>query len=166
MVTFKVIIFSSLSIILFILFGLIFTKSNLQATQLDPITVSGSGLNQRLSETFSNISIFNKKEIENSGLKSLADFLQGRSSVEVGRNGGLGGVTSFFLRGSESRNVLVLLNGVRLRDELTQSSLAENIPLDLVEKIEVIPGNMSSVYGEGAIGGVIKIITKGRFKQE
>ena len=79
--------------------------------------------------------------------KSLADFLQNRSSVQVGRNGGLGGVTSFFLRGAESRNVLILLNGVRLRDELTQSSLAENIPLDLVEKIEVIPGNLSSVYG-------------------
>ena len=89
----------------------------------------------------------------------MADLLQNRSSVQVGRNGGLGGVTSFFLRGSESRNVLVLLNGVRLRDELTQSSLAENIPLYLVERIEVIPGNLSSVYGEGAIGGVIKIST-------
>ena len=100
-----------------------------------------------------------KEDIEKSGVKSLADFLQNRASVQVGRNGGIGGVTSFFLRGSESRNVLVLLNGVRLRDELTQSSLAENIPLDLVERIEVIPGNLSSVYGEGAIGGVINIST-------
>lgn len=145
--------------ILLILFGLIFTKGNLQATQLDPITVSGSGLKQRLSKTFSNISVFDREDIEQSGVKSLADLLQNRSSVQVGRNGGLGGVTSFFLRGSESRNVLVLLNGVRLRDELTQSSLAENIPLDLVERIEVIPGNLSSVYGEGAIGGVINIRT-------
>ena len=145
--------------ILLILFGFIFTKGNLQATQLDPITVSGSGLKQRLSKTFSNISVFDREDIEQSGVKSLADLLQNRSSVQVGRNGGLGGVTSFFLRGSESRNVLVLLNGVRLRDELTQSSLAENIPLDLVERIEVIPGNLSSVYGEGAIGGVINIRT-------
>ena len=145
--------------ILLIQFSLIFTKGNLRATQLDPITVSGSGLEQRLSKTFSNISIFNREDIEQSGVKSLADLLQNRSSVQVGRNGGLGGVTSFFLRGSESRNVLVLLNGVRLRDELTQSSLAENIPLDLVERIEVIPGNLSSVYGEGAIGGVINIRT-------
>ena len=145
--------------ILLIQFSLIFTKGNLRATQLDPITVSGSGLEQKLSRTFSNVSMFNRQDIEQSGAKSLADFLQNRSSVQVGRNGGLGGVTSFFLRGSESRNVLVLLNGVRLRDELTQSSLAENIPLDLVEKIEVIPGNLSSVYGEGAIGGVIDIRT-------
>ena len=145
--------------ILLIQFSLIFTKGNLQATQLDPITVSGSGLEQRLSKTFSNISVFDREDIEQSGVKSLADLLQNRSSVQVGRNGGLGGVTSFFLRGSESRNVLVLLNGVRLRDELTQSSLAENIPLDLVERIEVIPGNLSSVYGEGAIGGVINIRT-------
>ena len=145
--------------ILFVQFSLIFTNSNLQATQLDPITVSGSGLEQKLSKTFSNISVFNREDIEQSGVKSLADLLQNRSSVQVGRNGGLGGVTSFFLRGSESRNVLVLLNGVRLRDELTQSSLGENIPLDLVERIEVIPGNLSSVYGEGAIGGVINIRT-------
>ncbi|MEL0326745.1 MAG: TonB-dependent receptor plug domain-containing protein, partial [Burkholderiaceae bacterium] len=145
--------------ILLIQFSLIFTKGSLRATQLDPITVSGSGLEQRLSKTFSNISIFDREDIEQSGVKSLADFLQNRSSVQVGRNGGIGGVTSFFLRGSESRNVLVLLNGVRLRDELTQSSLAENIPLDLVERIEVIPGNLSSIYGEGAIGGVINIRT-------
>ena len=82
-------------------FTLIFTKGNLQATQLDPITVNGSGLEQRLSKTFSNISVFNKEDIEKSGVKSLADFLQNRSSVQVGRNGGLGAVTSFFLRGSE-----------------------------------------------------------------
>ncbi len=145
--------------ILFIQSSLIFIKGNLQATQLDPITVSGSGLEQRLSKTFSNISVFNREDIEQSGVQSLADFLQNRSSVQVGRNGGLGAVTSFFLRGSESRNVLVLLNGVRLRDELTQSSLAENIPLELIEKIEVTPGNLSSVYGEGAIGGVINIST-------
>ena len=124
--------------ILLIQFSLIFTKGSLQATQLDPITVSGSGLEQRLSKTFSNISIFNREDIEQSGVKSLADLLQNRSSVQVGRNGGLGGVTSFFKR-SESRNVLVLLNGVRLRDELTQSSLAENIPLDLVERMKLFP---------------------------
>ena len=80
-------------------FSLIFIKSNLHATQLDPITVNGSGLEQRLSKTFSNISIFSKEDIEQSGVKSLADLLQNRSSVQVGRNGGLGGVTSFFVRG-------------------------------------------------------------------
>ena len=105
--------------ILLIQFSLIFTKGSLRATQLDPITVSGSGLEQRLSKTFSNISIFKREDIEQSGVKSLADLLQNRSSIQVGRNGGLGAITSFFLRGSESRNVLVLLNGVRLRDELT-----------------------------------------------
>ena len=143
----------------------LFTKSqasdsSIARTKLDPITVSGSGLKQKLSKTVSAVTVFSEEEIKSSGAKSLADFLQGRSSVEIGRNGGYGATTSFFLRGSESRNVLVLLNGVRLRDELTQSSLAENISLDVVERIEVILGNISSIYGEGAVGGVIKIFTK------
>ena len=91
--------------ILLIQFSLTFTKGNLQATQLDPITVSGSGLEQRLSKTFSNISVLNREDIEQSGVKSLADlckqiFRSGGSQWRSWRRNVL------FLRGSESRNVL------------------------------------------------------------
>ena len=72
-------------------------------------------------------------------------------------------VTSFFLRGSDSGNALVFIDGVRVRTPC-QSSLAENIPLALIEKIEIVKGNVSALYGDGAIGGVINIFTDSGFQ--
>lgn len=106
------------------------------------------------------VSVYGRSDIEASGAWSLADLIARTPGVEMGRNGGQGAVTSFFLRGSESKNVLVLVDGQRMRDGVTQSSLAENIPLELVERIEVIRGNVSALYGDGAVGGVILVTTR------
>jgi vitamin B12 transporter len=126
---------------------------------LNPIIISGARQEQNLLEAVTSVTVINSKEIEKSGAKSVGDLLKGQVGLEVGQSGGLGAVTSFFLRGTDSRNALVFIDGVRVRDSITQSSLAENIPLALVKKIEIVRGNVSSLYGDGAIGGVINIFT-------
>ncbi len=131
--------------------------------KLNPIIVSGSRQRQNLLDSISSVSIIDKEEIRRSGAKNVGDLLKGTSGVEIGQSGGLGSVTSFFLRGADSRNALVLIDGVRVRDSITQSSLAENIPLSLINKIEIVRGNVSSLYGDGAVGGVINIFTKPEF---
>ncbi|MFL2656419.1 MAG: TonB-dependent receptor [Burkholderiaceae bacterium] len=142
------------------------TFSNLKASELNsqnllnPIIVSGALKKQNLLDAVTSVNVISKVEIERSGAKSIGDLLKGQNGVEVGQSGGLGSQTSFFLRGTESRNALVFIDGVRVRDSITQSSLAENIPLALVSKIEIIRGNVSALYGDGAIGGVINIFTK------
>ena len=157
-------IFKILFLVLLFFFGSV--SSSPLASKLDPITVSGSGFLENLSETISSTSIFVREDILQSGAQSLADFLMGEASIEIGRSGGLGSVTSFFIRGSESRNVLVFVDGVRVRDGITQSGLGENIPLELIERIEVVKGNVSAIYGDGAVGGVILVSTDNSYSQK
>jgi vitamin B12 transporter len=127
---------------------------------LEPVVVTASGFEQSLANVIPSISVITREEIDRSGALSLADLVMGEPGIEVGRNGGLGTVTSFFLRGAESKNVLVLVDGVRMRDGVTQSALAENIPLGLIEQVEIIRGNVSAIYGDAAVGGVISIKTR------
>lgn len=122
--------------------------------------VTASGFEQLLSDVIPSISVITREQIDRSGALSLADLVMGEPGVEVGRNGGLGTTTSFFLRGAESKNVLVLVDGVRMRDGVTQSALAENVPLGLIEQVEIIRGNVSAIYGDAAVGGVISIKTR------
>lgn len=127
---------------------------------LDPVVVTAGGFEQSLSDVIPSVSVITREQIDRSGALSLADLVMGEPGVEVGRNGGLGTTTSFFLRGAESKNVLVLVDGVRMRDGVTQSALAENIPLGLIEQVEIIRGNVSAIYGDAAVGGIISIKTR------
>lgn len=126
---------------------------------LNPIIISGAKQKQKLLDAVTSVSVIDRFEIQRSGAKSIGDLLRGKGGVEIGQSGGLGSQTSFFLRGTDSRNTLVFIDGVRVRDAITQSSLAENIPLALINKIEIVRGNVSALYGDGAIGGVINIFT-------
>ena len=76
------------------------------------------------------------------------------------QTGGLGAQTSTFMRGTNSNQVLVLIDGVRVNSATTGSTALEHIMLDSIERIEVVRGNVSSLYGSEAIGGVIQLFTK------
>jgi len=130
------------------------------STQAEEVVITATRIPTLASSVIPAVTVYSRAEIEASGAWSLADLIARQPGVEIGRNGGQGAVTSFFLRGAESKNVLVLVDGQRMRDGLTQSSLAENIPLELVERVEVIRGNVSALYGDGAVGGVILVTTQ------
>jgi vitamin B12 transporter len=106
------------------------------------------------------VSVISRADIDKSQATNLADLLQGEAGLEFGRNGGPGSITSFFLRGQDSKNVVVIVDGVRLKDEVTGTSQVENISLSQIERIELLRGNASALYGQGAVGGVIQIFTK------
>ena len=78
------------------------------------------------------------------------------------RNGGPGAVSGVFLRGANSAQTLVLIDGLRVGSATTGAAAFENIPLDQVERIELVAGPLSGLYGADAVGGVIQIFTKGR----
>lgn len=130
------------------------------STQAEEVVITATRIPTLASSVIPAVTVYSRAEIEASGAWSLADLIARQPGVEIGRNGGQGAVTSFFLRGAESKNVLVLVDGQRMRDGVTQSSLAENIPLELVERVEVIRGNVSALYGDGAVGGVILVTTQ------
>lgn len=99
-------------------------------------------------------------QIAQSGAGSVIDLLQRQRGIEVARNGGPGTNASVFIRGANSNQNIVLVDGVRIGSSTTGAANWSAIPLTAIDHIEVVYGPLSTMYGADAIGGVIQIFTK------
>jgi vitamin B12 transporter len=127
---------------------------------LDPVVVSAARIEQPLSEVLPSLTVITREEIERAQAPTLIELLQGEPGIEVGRNGGPGAVSSLFLRGQNSISTAVFIDGVRLQTDQLGTIRLNNIPTNLIERIEILRGNVSALYGESAIGGVVNIFTR------
>jgi len=127
---------------------------------LDEVVVTATRTPQSLDKTIADTTVIKEQEIRDSGAPDVATLLRTLAGVEVVQTGGLGAQSSTFMRGTNSNQVLVLIDGVRVNSATTGSTALEHILLDSVERIEVVRGNVSSLYGSEAIGGVIQLFTK------
>jgi len=107
-----------------------------------------------------------QKAIAQSNAQDLGELLQRLPQVEVQRSGGPGSPQRVSLRGSQSNQVLILLDGAPLNDPATGETDLGTLPIALIENIEVIKGGASHEYGSGAMGGVIKIVTRKASKRQ
>ena len=126
----------------------------------DEIVVTATRIEQPLKQTLASTTVINEQEIRQSQAADVPALLSRIAGVEVARSGGYGKTTSVFLRGSDSTHVLILLDGVRINSATAGDSPIEQIMLDQIERIEVVRGNVSSLYGSEAIGGVVQIFTR------
>ena len=110
----------------------------------------------------SSVSVITQDEIEKQGNKSLRDILDGQPGVTVTESGGPGGAVSVNMRGANTNHTAVLVDGVRVNDPTSVSGDLDLsiVPLQTIERIEIVRGPQSALYGSDAIGGVINIITK------
>jgi vitamin B12 transporter len=131
-----------------------------QQDTLNPVIITGALSEQYLSDALASVSVITREEIEKSQSSTLADLLQGEAGIEFGRNGGMGSTTSFFLRGQNSKNIAVFIDGVRSPVDQLGALQITDLPLTQIEKIEILRGNASALYGDAAIGGVINIFTR------
>ncbi len=131
-----------------------------QTIEINPVVITGSRIEQPLSQALTSVSVITRQEIEKSQAPTLADLLQGEAGFEFGRNGGPGTTTSFFLRGQNSINAVVMIDGVRSQVDSLGSLQVLDVPLSQIERIELLRGNASALYGDAAIGGVINITTR------
>ena len=131
-----------------------------QPRELNPVMVTATRFELPLADVLPSASVISREQIETSQATTLADLLQGQAGFEFGRNGGPGTVTSFFLRGQDSTNMVLLIDGVRVQADAIGSLTLTEFPLALIEKIEILRGNAGALYGEAAIGGVISIHTR------
>lgn len=134
--------------------------AQVQAIEINPVVVTGSRLEQPLSNVLPSVTVISRAEIEMTQSPTLADLLQGEAGFEFARNGGPGSTTSFFLRGQESKSVLVLIDGVPAQRDGSGSLTLTDFPLSRIERVEVLRGNAGALYGESAIGGVISVTTR------
>lgn len=131
-----------------------------ESLDINPMVITGSRITEPLADVLPSVSVISRQDIEKSQAPTLADLLQGEAGVEFGRNGGPGSVTSFFLRGQNSVNTVIMIDGVRTQVDGGGNLTVTDMPLEMIERIEVLRGNASALYGEAAIGGVINIITR------
>lgn len=141
--------------------------SALAQQQLDDIVVSAAGFEQAMAEAPASISVISRQELEQKRVTSLADALRGVEGVDVGGQVGKTGGRNISLRGMPSDYTLVLIDGRRQNTagSVTPNGFGETAtsffpPVSSIERIEVIRGPMSTLYGSDAMGGVINIITR------
>ncbi len=127
---------------------------------LGEIVVTASRMPQLLDQTIAHTTVLNEQDIRKSGAPDVPALLRSLAGLEVAQSGGLGKLSGTFMRGTNSSHVLVLLDGVRINSATSGLTALEQIMLDSIERIEVVRGNISSLYGSEAIGGVIQLFTK------
>jgi vitamin B12 transporter len=126
----------------------------------ETIVVTPTRLSQKLAAPLQHTSVITRADIKSSSATDLPSLLRQESGVEIAQTGGLGAQSAIRIRGSESDHVLVLIDGVRVNSVTTGATAIDQIMLDEIERIEIVRGNVSSVYGSEAIGGVVQIFTR------
>lgn len=137
------------------------SPSSTFATQTLPATVvTATRVETRASELTSEVLVIDRRAIERSGGQTLVEVLARTASAQISANGGRGTTSSVFIRGAESRHTLLLIDGVRYGSATAGGPVWDNIPLEMIERIEVLKGPASSVYGADAAGGVVQVFTR------
>jgi vitamin B12 transporter len=108
--------------------------------------------------------VITRSDIERSLASDVSELLQQQAGLEIARNGGPGQTTSLFTRGTESNHTVVLIDGVRINPGTIGGAALQNIAPESLERIEIVKGPRSSLYGTDAIGGVIQLFTRGPAK--
>lgn len=135
-------------------------------TKSDTVVVTATRTATTADNTLASVTVITRADIERQQATSLPELLQGTLGIGISNNGGPGKATSFFLRGAEADQVLVLVNGIKIGSATLGITSFQDIPIDQIERIEIVRGPRSSLYGSEAIGGVIQIFTRkggGRF---
>jgi len=127
---------------------------------LEILVVTGTRVEQPLKQSLSHTTVITRKDIEASQAIDAASVLKNLAGIEFYQSGGTGKQSSIFMRGTNSSHVLVLVDGVRINSATTGATAIDQLMLDQIDHIEVVRGNVSSLYGSEAIGGVIQIFTR------
>ncbi|KAF1712707.1 TonB-dependent vitamin B12 receptor [Pseudoxanthomonas kalamensis DSM 18571] len=130
------------------------------ATELDQIVVTATRSEHRLDDSLVPAQVIDRDEIERSQATSLLELLKGRAGISLSNQGGPGKITTLNLRGTESDHVLVLVDGIRIGSATAGLPALQDLPLGQIERIEIVRGPRSSLYGSDAIGGVLQIFTR------
>jgi vitamin B12 transporter len=108
----------------------------------------------------SDVSVITREEIDQAGESTLPQLLARQPGIQYTANGGAGTNSSIFIRGAGSNQSIVLIDGQRIGSATTGSTALSRIPLNQIERIEILRGPASSLYGADAIGGVVQIFTR------
>lgn len=147
------------NILLALLVGAV-TYSSVKAQPNEEIIVSGTRTPLAVDKLAASTTVITRAEIETLQVNSLPDLLTGVAGIDVTVSGGYGKTTGVRMRGTESDHVLVMIDGVRIGSATLGTASFEQIPVAQIERIEIVRGPRSSIWGSEAFGGVIHIFTR------
>lgn len=127
---------------------------------LKETVVTATRVETRTDDVLSDVVVIDAEVIEQSTARSLSEVLSRRAGLQMSANGGRGKQSGLFIRGTETRHVLLLIDGVRYGSSTAGAAVWDNIPLSVIDRIEVLKGPASGLYGSDAVGGVVQIFTK------
>lgn len=139
--------------------SLLFISSAVAAAE-PPIIVTATRTAQIADQALAPVIVIDRDQIEHSQAVDTAELLRLHAGLDIGHNGGPGQATSLFMRGTDSNHVLVMVDGVKINPGTIGGAALQNIDPDLIERIEIVKGPRSTLYGSEAVGGVINIITR------
>nr|WP_316640941.1 TonB-dependent receptor [uncultured Roseateles sp.] len=131
-----------------------------QDNSLPAVMVTATRSPMNLSQVLADVTVLTRADIERQALGGLADLLRTQACFEMVRNGGPGSNTSLFVRGADTRHTVLLVDGVRVDSQATGGVNWQTIPLAQIERVEIVRGAASAIYGSDAIGGVVQIFTR------
>ena len=126
----------------------------------DSVIVTASRIEEPLAATVASVTVISRADIERLQPHSVLELLTGLSGIFVSAGGDLGKNVSLFVRGTNPDHVLVLIDGVKIGSATTGQVALEQLPVEQIERIEIVRGPRSSLYGSDAIGGIIQIFTR------
>lgn len=135
-------------------------SASAEEKKLDPVVVTAARTPQIAKEVLADNVVITAEDLARSGSTSLADVLQRQRGIELSRTGGPGAQSSIFLRGTDNKQNVVLVDGVRVGSSTSGGASWNAIPLSQIDRVEIVYGPLSTMYGADAVGGVIQIFTK------
>ena len=130
------------------------------AAALDAVVVTATRSPAPLATGLASTTVIDRADIERAQAPDLIDLLARQAGVDVSRTGGPGALSTLFLRGGNSNHTLVLIDGVRVNSVQQGQYDFGNLPLDRIDRIEIVRGPRAALWGSDAIGGVIQIFTR------
>ncbi len=130
------------------------------APALSAVVVTATRVEQPLTDVLADVSIISRDALARSGASSLVDVLATLPGVAFTRNGGPTASSSLYVRGGETRHTVLLIDGVRVDSQATGGASWASLSVSQIERIEVLRGPATAIYGSDAIGGVVQVITK------
>jgi vitamin B12 transporter len=131
-----------------------------QPPTLPETVVTATRIDTRSDELVSEVRVIERAAIEASTARTLPELLAREAGVQFSSNGGLGQFSSVFIRGTQARHTILLVDGVRLGSATAGTPVWETLPVEAIERIEVLKGPASALYGADGVGGVVQVFTR------
>ncbi len=143
-----------------VLAGALAASFCVQSADEEALVVTATRTPTRASTVVSDVSVISRERIERASQSTLGELLQAQPGVQVTSTGGAGSATTVSIRGGSGSQTLILIDGQRMSSATQGTTALEHIPLNQIDRIEILRGPASSLYGADAVNGVVQIFTR------